>query len=245
MTKTDRQRTERWLEQISELDPASLGEWRAGKVCQMCGAIATVGGWEEWVAAHHTGGEFIALGGRHGRCSEVPTGGFAGRPYRFCEICQESVLSQTERRFSLSWLCEPCETSIRRTGHSLEQVLHELGRLRFDHYEAHPARAPKPDEGGIMDGVGERVSAPTGWLPPGLFQCEECETIRGTTWCVRSDGSVGGCKSTCLCEGILCQVCGERRSRRPISDYYNPNDGHFRHVPYFMVRTVCSECRSG
>jgi hypothetical protein len=238
----DRRLTTEWLDEITQRDPGSIGEWQAGKVCQVCGDIATVRGWEEWVAAHAQGGEFFGFKNEHYPCTGVPPGGVADRGYRFCEICQGQVPYETNRRVALSWLCEKCETSIRKTGHALETVLSELSRVRLNHYEANPVRSPRPDEGEFRAIPRKRVPPPEGWLPPGLFQCGECGEVRGTTWGPNHDGSVTSWKSTCLCEGFRCKKCGERTVRRPTSSSYNTEDGHFWHTPYFMGTAICRAC---
>jgi hypothetical protein len=238
----DRRLTAEWLDQITGQDPASLGDWRAGKVCQVCGDIATFRDWREWVAGHAQGGEFLGFRDEHYPCTGVPPGALADRGYRFCEICQGRVPHEKERRLGLSWLCEECERLIRKTGHAADIVLGELERVRFEHYTANPVRKPKPDEGEFRLMPRNRIPPPDGWLPPGLFRCEQCGEVRGTTWGPCYDGSVGPWKSTCLCEGLICKKCGERSVPRPISNSYNPRDGHFWHVPYFG--TGCRRCRN-
>jgi hypothetical protein len=44
--------------------------------------------------------------------------------------------------------------------------------------------------------------------------------------------STEGRVSACYCSGLVCNRCGGR-VRRPISDYYDPADGGWWHVPYF------------
>lgn len=238
----DRRLTQGWLDEIIGRDSAALGKWRTGKVCQMCGDVAVVRTFQEWVAAHVEGGEFKGFRAEHAACDVPPGGALADRPYRFCEVCQEQVRRESDRRVGLSWICEGCEGTARRSGHSLAAVLRELGRRRSEHYESHPVLGPRPDEGDLVSTLGKRLPPPEGWLPPGLFRCERCETIRGTTWGPKHDGGVGPWKSTCLCEGIVCRRCGKGRIRRPISDYYSPKDGYFWHVPYFMGMAGCSRC---
>ena len=81
-------------------------------------------------------------------------------------------------------------------------------------------------------------------LPRGLHYCASCGAVRGSMT-IRENGEVVEMKSTCFCEGLVCTKCGCRRRRRPISDYFDPEDGQWWHVPYFMgmVRT-CRECRN-
>ena len=63
-------------------------------------------------------------------------------------------------------------------------------------------------------------------LPNGLSVCADCGEIRGRT----RYGNV----SACLCQGVVCNRCGAR-SRRPISEYYDPRDRSWWHVPYFQL----------
>jgi hypothetical protein len=81
-------------------------------------------------------------------------------------------------------------------------------------------------------------------LPPGLYWCPDCGTVRGCAVAHWGDGDVFRTKSTCLCEGLECIKCGRRRLRRPISNYFDPEDGHWWHVPHFAaVGGRCSDCR--
>jgi hypothetical protein len=55
-----------------------------------------------------------------------------------------------------------------------------------------------------------------------LFICPDCFEVRGTTpedW-----------RSVCLCEGTCCNWCGYI-GHRPISDYYDVDEGDWLHVP--------------
>lgn len=63
-------------------------------------------------------------------------------------------------------------------------------------------------------------------LPPGLKVCSVCREVRGLT----ADGRV----SACPCSGLVCNRCGGR-ARRPVTDYYDPSDGQWWHVPYFVL----------
>jgi hypothetical protein len=237
----DRQLTEELLGELLAREPASTGDWRTGKVCQVCGEMATVASWPEWVAAHAEGGEFVGLGGEHRGCGAVPPGAFAERAFRYCEVCRGEVAHAPERRVDLTWICEPCEGTVRKSGHEIGRVFEELCRRRFDRYERDPAAPPAEIETRSWP-QGERVPPPPGWLPPGLFVCQTCGTVRGETFAARSHG-VGRWTSTCLCEGPLCKRCGILRVRKPISDHYNPADGRFWHVPHFTGLAPCRRCR--
>lgn len=238
----DRRITNKLLHEVLAADSGALYESRTGKVCQMCGDVATVRSFEEWVAGHVEGGEFKGFRFGHAACQVPPGGALADRPYRFCEICQQKVPRELERRAGLSWICDRCEITTRTSGHLLAAVLEELGRRRFAHYESNPVPRPKPDEADLMSTLRRRLPPPEGWLPPGLFRCDQCGTIRGVTWGPKDDGGIGPWKSTCPCEGITCRRCRSGRARRPTSDYYSPKDGYFWHVPYFMAASGCSEC---
>lgn len=86
-------------------------------------------------------------------------------------------------------------------------------------------------------------------LPEGLYLCRECGAVRGETrelpddWIPDEEGETA--TSTCFCEGLICSRCGRRRRRRPISDYYDPADRRWWHVPSFAAHSrVCNDCRS-
>jgi len=64
------------------------------------------------------------------------------------------------------------------------------------------------------------VSSP---LPTGLYRCGKCRSIRGVT--------PDGWQSVCYCDGRRCARC-KTRWRLPISDYYDPRDGEWWHVPW-------------
>jgi hypothetical protein len=86
-------------------------------------------------------------------------------------------------------------------------------------------------------------------LPAGLYVCSRCGEVRGVTRELPADW-YRGCegeeiRSTCLCDGLICQRCGQRRRRRPVSNYYNLNDGRWWHVPHFAgLARECRACRS-
>jgi hypothetical protein len=61
-------------------------------------------------------------------------------------------------------------------------------------------------------------------LPRGLRLCEVCGGVRGRT--------LDDQRSVCLCQGVRCNWCGTVR-RRPISDYYDPAEEIWVHVPWF------------
>ena len=63
-------------------------------------------------------------------------------------------------------------------------------------------------------------------LPSGLRVCDACGEVRGAT----PTGRV----SACFCSGATCNRCGARR-RRPITDYYDPFEASWWHVPYFHL----------
>ena len=73
-------------------------------------------------------------------------------------------------------------------------------------------------------------------LPRGLRTCPDCGEIRGTT----TRGSV----SACYCSGLVCNRCGGRE-RRPITDFYDPHDRRWWHVPYFNLMAHRCKLRPG
>ena len=68
------------------------------------------------------------------------------------------------------------------------------------------------------------MEAPVLRLPRGLRICDVCGGVRGRTL----DDQL----SVCLCQGVRCNWCGTVR-RRPISDYYDPAEEIWVHVPWF------------
>jgi hypothetical protein len=231
------------LDQILAARPGARGEWRQAKVCQVCGDLATVTSWEEWCAAHVEGAEFKGFHGHHEQCQAVAPGAFAARSYRFCEACRGTVWHVAERRLGLSWVCPACEVRVRQAGHDPRLVLEELARARFEGC----SRAPTVSGPATIHWWGwpqaDRVPPPADWLPPGLYRCPDCSQVRGLAWGPASKGGLTHWKSVCICEGIICRRCETNRVRRPISDYYNPRDGAFWHVPYFGGMLPCRKCR--
>ena len=71
-------------------------------------------------------------------------------------------------------------------------------------------------------------------LPSGLRICDRCEEPRGWS---------GNRKAECLCDGMVCRNCGYGKRHRPISDYYDPVEGRWWHVPYFGGMSVCWGCK--
>jgi DNA-binding response OmpR family regulator len=69
------------------------------------------------------------------------------------------------------------------------------------------------------------------------------EELTAAIHTVAAEGGISDERSTCLCRGLICSECGRRRMRRPISDYYDPEDGRWWHVPYFAAITrKCPHC---
>jgi hypothetical protein len=71
-------------------------------------------------------------------------------------------------------------------------------------------------------------------LPRGLRICEVCGGVRGRTLDERL--------SVCICQGVRCNWCGTVR-RRPISDYFDPTDELWIHVPWFGL--MAHRCPAG
>ena len=86
-------------------------------------------------------------------------------------------------------------------------------------------------------------------LPDGLYVCQECGCIRGTTmepgW---NDNALGPWTSTCLCEGNACKKCDKGKVRRIGSNYYCAGErgerGYWTHVPHVMAfgPRLCADC---
>jgi hypothetical protein len=224
--------------------PGAHGDWRLAKVCQVCGDLAAVKCWEEWCAAHVEGAEFKGFRGHHQQCQEVAPGALAARSYRFCEICRGTVWHVAERRIGLSWVCPACELGVRQTGHDPQLILEDVARARFERC----ARIPPTSAPAKIHAIGwpqaERVRPPVDWLPPGLYRCPDCSQVRGLAWAPAAGGGLTHWRSVCICDGMTCRRCAINRIRRPISDYYNPRDGMFWHVPYFVGMAPCRECRA-
>jgi hypothetical protein len=248
--------TERELVEILSNGPCEpVVSFFAGRVCQACGEISTYSGELDQAAGHIHGGEFVGFANGHEECQYKPAiGGRHRRPFRFCEVCQERTRTHAERRFGRYWLCPECDERLEAAGHPAEAVLHDLAERRYHEYRRLPAAArpgkeiPRDEDDWIGQWVrGEKAEFPLleGWLPPGLSTCPVCGTIRGETPGPLKDGQVGLWKSTCLCEGPFCRRCKRNRIRRPVSIYYDPDDGEWWHVPYFAAMAECRECRSG
>jgi len=93
------------------------------------------------------------------------------------------------------------------------------------------------DEDELQAEIGRRLYAIGGWdgvLPSGLELCPYCGEVR--------DRHPGGERSVCLCGGVACRYCAAGRTRRPISDYYDPADHRLWHVPYFGQGVGCRWC---
>ncbi|MFO8007238.1 MAG: tetratricopeptide repeat protein [Candidatus Brocadiia bacterium] len=87
--------------------------------------------------------------------------------------------------------------------------------------------------------------------PEGYVRCEKCGEFNGKTpaknlnWGPHSfphspDRLIG---VTCLCHGIPCPRCGERKIHRPISNSYAVKSNTVEHWPWFSGMMPCSECR--
>ena len=83
-------------------------------------------------------------------------------------------------------------------GNSLSDLLvfgKRAGEFAALHAQGRPT-LPTIDQGEVERAewsCGERVRPPFGWLPPGLYRCEGCMTIRGETW---GPSDTGGVKRT-------------------------------------------------
>lgn len=232
------------LDQALGERPGARGDWRLAKICQACGDLATVKCWEEWCAAHVEGAEFRGFRGHHQQCQAVAPGAFAARTYRFCEICRGRVRHVAERRIGLSSVCLGCEHRVRQAGHDPLLILEDLAHARFERCIRVPTTSGPAELDAAGWPQGQRVGPPAGWLPPGLYRCPDCVQVRGLAWAPAPEGGVTHWRSVCICDGITCRRCATNRIRQPVSDYYNPRDGMFWHVPYFVGMAPCRECRA-
>lgn len=72
-------------------------------------------------------------------------------------------------------------------------------------------------------------------LPPGLTRCRVCNEARG----IRASEHV---VVNCICDGVPCIRCGRNLIRRPLTNYYDDDDGRVWHVLHFL--TACRQCLS-
>jgi hypothetical protein len=69
-------------------------------------------------------------------------------------------------------------------------------------------------------------------IPKGLARCERCGRLKGWTQGVRIQ---------CLCDGLVCAKCGNRKPR-PISSDFNEVDRRVWHSPWFSYMVPCPDC---
>src|SRR5262249_42040541 len=117
----------------------------------------------------------------------------------------------------------------RRRGDASFAHVHQE-RLREPALRRRSNRPRPPGQGTVLlPGSMEVIDVGSNDLPTGLRICERCRTVRGATpdfpprWAPAADD--GLLSSTCLCDGLICRECGERRRRRPITNYYDPEKG--------------------
>lgn len=107
-------------------------------------------------------------------------------------------------------------------------------------------------------------------IPEGIHQCADCGEYRGECrvrdldWGLSEDELLGlparyaeavtalreaqrpdedeVVRVSCLCQGIVCPICGKNRMHRPISNAYDPARNHVSHYPYFYGQRGCDEC---
>jgi hypothetical protein len=91
-------------------------------------------------------------------------------------------------------------------------------------------------------------------IPEGLSKCKKCGEYKGEVkekdlnWGdsfkkVEAEKSEEYLTVSCLCDGILCQICKKNKIHRPISNSYDEKDNHILHHPYFTGMMGCGECR--
>lgn len=252
-TLNELEREQGWIHEILERDTLSerSTDHRGGCVCQVCGEIGVFLSRRERIACHSGGGDFEAFSAGHRDCA-FPVPGIYLRPWRWCEFCRTPVEATPEHRAGLFWRCGECRVRIEASGHRTEAVLGHLAARRYAEHErvefdelAQATARDWENRDGITDVLrGPGVEPPPSWLPEGLHYCGECGIPAGTTWAARRDGELFEMRSSCWCGGPACVECGEIRSWRPISDHYDPEEGHWWHVSYVAgMRTHCEACR--
>jgi len=70
--------------------------------------------------------------------------------------------------------------------------------------------------------------------PSGLRCCPVCGEFRNRPRNV-----------LCICDALVCAVCGEGKIRKPISDHFDPADGKLWHTPWLMGLRSCPSCGAG
>jgi hypothetical protein len=84
---------------------------------------------------------------------------------------------------------------------------------------------------------------PAKTIPDGLTRCAVCGELEGEfLYKGPHDPKPTLASVRCLCDGLVCGNCGQERMHRPISDYYNEEDGRVWHVPAFMALRKCRVC---
>jgi hypothetical protein len=79
-------------------------------------------------------------------------------------------------------------------------------------------------------------------IPEGLFTCPVCGMYRGTTIEAAGDGSGHSRKSTCVCDGVLCNRCGVNKVLRPGSNVFSESTGRWEHMPILPGLPPCWQC---
>jgi hypothetical protein len=90
-------------------------------------------------------------------------------------------------------------------------------------------------------------------IPDGLKKCSKCGEFRGFVLekeliakglYFRTGDPTRSIKINCLCEGPLCSKCGKNRIHRPISNFWDEEQGCAVHVPWCVgFLPICDECR--
>ncbi len=248
-TQPELAREAEWIKQILGLGPKPKPLAPGGKVCQGCGEIGYYPTIEEHTAAHcDSAGDFLAFSSGHEKCTWTSAAsGLRRRVWRYCEICRGTVDALADTRRGLHWVCRECEARTVTLGERLDLVLRELASRRFEEPVEPSGDRPDPtdwDIEGLLSEPRLEIKPLRGWMPPGLELCDSCGTVRGQTW-RRVQGAIERFESTCFCEGRVCDSCGRRRMRRPISNYFDPNDGHWWHCAGLVgYQRKCRDCRA-
>jgi len=227
-----------WFDQILEQGPRGGLPVAAGMVCQACGELGFCETVDERTAAYsQCGGDCLAFSAGHEECGAGTASHVVShRWWRYCEVCRDKVEVRHDTRCGHFWLCIGCEQRIVTAGHTPGAVVGDLGLRRWTIRDRLDRTGTFVTVGDSHDGLDvPRVPALAGRLPAGLEPCPGCGQVRGATKRPGDSGGVSASKSTCLCEGLVCGECGRRRMRRPISDYFDAEDGRWWHVPYFAA----------
>jgi hypothetical protein len=233
----------RLIDGIVATGPRGWTPEAGGKVCQCCGELGYYEDAAGETAGHSERGDFLGFSEAHIRCRKIGRpAGVASRRWRFCEACRARVDVAGGKRVHELWLCAGCDSRFASHGLDAERCLADLAsrrwaaRIRFE-----PRQQVMPHASARLE-KRQQDPPPLTRLPRGLRECNWCGEARGRTYRASGTG-VKEVESVCFCAGLICSICGERRIRRPITDYFDPHARHWWHVPYFAAMSGrCHNC---